>query len=248
MYNCCNCGNIGGHICRLHILGKPAIDRGLPVIFMPTSFDKSESIKRQAEKIKFEEKKGYNKPYILAEFEVNDWNDALSPWPAPALGKGQRNFLGKADETLSWLLNEYIPYIEPYIEKNTGFPLGAKGLLGYSMGGLFAIWAMCNTDQFIAYGSCSGSLWYEGFVGYIAENSPLSPCSVYMSLGEREEFTRNPWFRKVGDATRSCNTIFEQSPDVLENALEYFPGGHSGDADNKLLRAQEWMLVTIHNA
>lgn len=45
---------------------------------------------------------------LWAAFAVEDWNDALSPWPAPPVFGGH-GFGGRAEETLAYIQNTLIP-------------------------------------------------------------------------------------------------------------------------------------------
>ena len=109
------------------------------------------------------------------------------------------------------------------------------------MAGMFALWSVHQTDAFAVCGSCSGSLWYSGFTDYLEQNALKTPCSVYLSLGEREEKTRHPWFAQVGDATRRAAALMGASPIVKETILVWHPGGHLGSVGERLAAAQLWM-------
>ena len=86
--------------------------------------------------------------FHLLAVKVN-WFQDLSPWPAPAV-TGNIPFGDGAEETLEKIL------------KLTGEP-GKKYVLGgYSMGGLFALWAACRTDAFSAVAAASPSVWFPG--------------------------------------------------------------------------------------
>ena len=41
-------------------------------------------------------------PFLLAAVQVKNWNDDLSPWPAPPVW-GKQGFVGRAGNTLAWL-------------------------------------------------------------------------------------------------------------------------------------------------
>ena len=41
-------------------------------------------------------------PFLLAAVQVENWNDDLSPWPAPPVW-GKQGFGGRAGDTLAWL-------------------------------------------------------------------------------------------------------------------------------------------------
>ena len=75
----------------------------------------------------------------LKAVKVDSWNRDLSPWPAPAVF-GNEDFGEGAVETLAFLLDNVVP---------AGKAPGAKTFLGgYSLAGLFALWAGYRTDRF----------------------------------------------------------------------------------------------------
>lgn len=68
----------------------------------------------------------------------------------------------------------------PYLEERFGAPAEPENcaLLGYSLGGLFALWALTKTEKFGAGASLSGSLWYPQFLKYL-ENCPPKRTPQY---------------------------------------------------------------------
>ena len=80
-----------------------------------------------------------------------DWNEKLSPWPAPRVFRNGDDFGGKADE----LIEELLEVLKQYP--------GRKYIAGYSLAGLFALYTATKTDQFEGCASVSGSLWYPDF-------------------------------------------------------------------------------------
>ena len=49
--------------------------------------------------------------FLFAAIPVESWNDALSPWEAPAVW-GKQGFGGKAADTLRFLTERVIPHAE----------------------------------------------------------------------------------------------------------------------------------------
>lgn len=153
-------------------------------------------------------------PFRLVCFSVSDWNAELSPWAADGVFRGQ-SFSGGAPVTLEWLTQEAL----------RAFP-GLHMIAGYSLAGLFALWAACETDAFCAAASSSGSLWFPGWADYAATHS-LNAAAVYLSLGEREERTRDAVMAAVGDNTRALAAR-------LGVPLVMNPGGHFTDPAKRL--------------
>lgn len=77
-----------------------------------------------------------------------------------------------------------------------------RGLAGYSLAGLFAVYSLYRTAVFSRIASMSGSLWFPGLMEYIAshEMKRLPEC-VYFSIGDRESRTKTlicRQYRKYG--------------------------------------------------
>ena len=132
--------------------------------------------------------------FCLKAVKVDNWNKDLSPWPAPAVF-GRDDFGAGAEETLAYLLTEAVPH---KINSPQKVYIG-----GYSLAGLFALWAGYQTDVFSGIAAASPSIWFPGFTEYMKENE-LHAHAVYLSLGDREERTRNPVMARVGDVVREA--------------------------------------------
>ena len=72
---------------------------------------------------------------------------------------------------------------------------------GYSLAGLFALWASCQTNAFSACMAASPSVWFPGWIDYQAEH-PQQTDIIYLSLGDKEERARNPLMSQVGNCIR----------------------------------------------
>ncbi len=161
--------------------------------------------------------------YLLA-IKVRSWNDGLSPWPAPAVF-GQEGFGGGAADTLAKVLQYTADKTKTYI------------IGGYSLAGLFALWAAYQTDAFSAVAAASPSMWFPGFVDFMKDNA-IHASAVYLSLGDREEKARNPVMATVGDRIReACDLLLQQG---INTALEWNPGNHFMDADKRTAKAFAW--------
>ena len=159
--------------------------------------------------------------FRLAAFRVPDWNSCLSPWAAPAVF-GKERFGGRAEDTLK----EILRYCE---DRTRTYYIG-----GYSLAGLFALWAAYRTDLFRGVAAASPSVWFPGFPEYMREHR-MQAGRVYLSLGDREEKTRNPVMAKVGENIRAAYDILKkQDVDCL---LEWNEGNHFRDAALRTAKA-----------
>jgi len=158
-----------------------------------------------------------------------DWDRDLSPWTAKKVFRGGTDFSGGAEAFLRFLLNEIIPAAEADLSP------AWRGIFGYSLAGLFSLWAMTRTDLFSRCASVSGSLWFDGFADYLAAHPLLgTPEKVYLSLGDREEQTKNPRMQRVRVATEATRAILERQG--IPCTFELNPGGHFQDVPERQRR------------
>ena len=166
--------------------------------------------------------------YMIA-WRVNNWNDELSPWKAPP-AFGEEGFGDGASELLEKIL-EYCS------DKSKTYYLG-----GYSLAGLFALWAAYESDVFSGIVCCSGSLWFLDWDHYVRNHVIQSKCSVYLSLGGKEEKAKNKVMAAVGDRTRAQERLLQEDSMVESVVLEWNAGGHFADAGKRLAKGVKWMF------
>ncbi len=166
----------------------------------------------------------------LVCIEGVDWDRDLSPWAAKKVFRGGEDFSGGADAFLQALLTELIPAAEASLSP------AWRGIFGYSLAGLFSLWAMTRTDTFSRCASVSGSLWFDGFTDYLSAHPLLGqPKRVYLSLGDREEKAKNHRMQQVRAATEAAQAVIEAQG--VPCAFELNPGGHFQDILDRQRRA-----------
>ena len=159
-----------------------------------------------------------------------DWDRDLSPWPAEKVFRGGADFSGGADAFLQVLLQDILPAAEADLSP------AWRGVFGYSLAGLFSLWALTKTDVFARCASVSGSLWFDGFVEYLSAHPLLgTPKRVYLSLGDKEEKAKNPRMQRVRVATEQAREIITKQG--VSCAFELNPGGHFQDPLGRQKRA-----------
>ena len=177
----------------------------------------------------------------LAAISGVDWNRELSPWPAPGVFRDGEDFGGKGPDFLDMMTEQIVPLVEAQL----GFAPVSRTIAGYSLAGLFALWAVFQTDVFDRAASVSGSLWFDGFMDYM--NSPAPPNSlrrIYLSLGDREKNARNQRMAAVEDCTRqAAELLWEWNIPVM---LEMNPGGHFQDIPGRIARGINRLMEFIH--
>ena len=173
------------------------------------------------------------RPFALAAFSVEDWDRDLSPWEAPPVF-GKQPFQGGAEATLAFVTGELLPRLrfELALEKELPLCLG-----GYSLAGLFALWAATKTELFQGIAAASPSVWFPGWLDYVREH-PIRAERVYLSLGDREERAKNAVMASVGDCIREQYTLLQTG---CSATLEWNPGGHFQDPEERTARAFCWI-------
>ena len=172
--------------------------------------------------------------FLLVAVQVENWNDDLSPWPAPLVW-GKQGFGGRAGDTLAWL-EQAVPSIRRMysIKEDCRVILG-----GYSLAGLFALWAATQINTLYGVAAASPSVWFPCWPEY--ETAHLIQAQrVYLSLGDREEHTKNQTMASVGDNIRALHSALTRRG--KDCTLEWNAGGHFKDADLRTARAFAWIM------
>ena len=178
-----------------------------------------------------------NKDFNLLCIGNLKWDHDMTPWHCPPLFENDAPCTGGADEYLDLLLTEIIPKGK---ERINGEPL-FLGIAGYSLAGLFAIYAMYRTDVFDRVASMSGSLWFPDFKEYcMAHDIKRKPDKLYLSLGDREAKTRNKVLKTVQENTELLAAYYREFG--IDVTWELNPGNHFKDA---ALRSAKGIMAII---
>ena len=164
--------------------------------------------------------------FELVAVKVDDWNQELSPWKASAVF-GNEDFGDGAAQTLEEVLRLCS-------DKSKTYYIG-----GYSLSGLFSLWSACQRDLFSGVAAASPSVWFPGFTDYIKEHK-IKSKNVYLSLGNKEEKTRNPVMAKVGDCIREGYAWMKA--EGVNCTLEWNQGGHFKETMARTARAFAWVM------
>lgn len=208
----------------------PGIEPGAPVIYLNTYSSEGQQVFQAAQAVGCP-------PFTLAAIGNLDWNRDMAPWDNPAAFKGGEPFTGGADDYLRLLVEEILPRAE----KNLMGAPAWRGIVGYSLAGLFALYAIYRTDIFSRVGSISGSLWFPGLKQYILTHKPKRPPDcVYFSLGDKESKTRNPILRSVRQDTEEIYDFYRAMG--VDAVFQLNPGNHYDRAAERTAAGIAWLL------
>ena len=180
-----------------------------------------------------------NEDFCLAAIKVDNWNDELSPWKAPA-AFGDGVFGGNAEKTLK----ELIKIINTEVLQGRDISEVTLYIGGYSLSGLFALWSVYLTDIFSGIAAVSASVWFPGFYDYISDNV-INTKSVYLSLGKKEEKTRNKVMSNVGNIMRDFYSLLSTQ---VHSILEWNDGNHFNEPDLRMAKGFSWLLKSNTSA
>ncbi|MBP7780942.1 MAG: hypothetical protein KA051_02265 [Paludibacteraceae bacterium] len=167
------------------------------------------------------------------------WDADMSPWPADKVISKQDKFKGNANHFLDWEQTMLIPAIEGHCQ---GQSL-KRILLGYSLSGLFATYAMYCTDKFAAYVSASGSLWYPGFEKFALNNEPMTDAPIYLSIGDKEKMSKNAYLQSTEGITRHLYEHYKSKGRITHFDLN--PGNHFVGNGLRQAKGIKWTMENI---
>ena len=174
-----------------------------------------------------------DKSFSLVAFMIKDWSQELTPWTAPPVF-GKVPFGSGAEKTLEFITSQLLPEVQENIPH---LILG-----GYSLAGLFALWAGYQTDLFEGIAAASPSVWYPQWIDFASENKPLAK-SVYLSLGDKEEKAKNPVMAQVGNAIRKQHELLTEQE--IKTILEWNAGNHFVDSDKRMAKGFAWAINNL---
>ena len=210
---------IGGRICRIFGSDRPGC-----ILVQPSARHENATLEDEARMIA----ELTPIPFVLATIELEDWMIDLMPWPDGNISREPE--AGKhGQDTLGYVLLSLIPDLK----KRYG-PLPVI-LGGYSLGGLFALWASVQSDSFKAIAAASPSVWIKNWITPMAD-------AVYLSLGDHEEHVKNQAIARVGDCLRSQYDLLREQLGPEHCTLVWEQGNHFHDNEGRLARAFAWCM------
>jgi len=165
---------------------------------------------------------------------IHDWQGELSPWAAPAIF-GKHDFAGNASLLLLELESFWM-----WFEKDNQIETNQLYLCGYSLAGLFSLWASSQTNLFKKIAAVSPTVWYLNFVEYMQQN-PIQTREVYMSLGDKEANAKNKVMATVRDCFDAVIQILQKQD--IQLTYEYNPGNHFQDVELRMTKGIRQLLL-----
>ena len=180
---------------------------------------------------------GVGRPFVFIGVVLDDWALQLMPWEDEAVSRNPE--VGRhAADTLYYIECQVLPWLR---ERHGAIPCV---LGGYSLGGLFALWASSLSSCFRSIAAVSPSVWIKGWTAF-AETRPTRTASVYLSLGDREEHARNRRMAAVGQCVRRQHELLLSQLTPSETVLEWNSGGHFDDEAGRMARGFIWCVGQI---
>lgn len=199
----------------------------------------------------------------LVNVGVDLWEENFSPWCAPRVFAKGPNFGDGAQKTLDTLINQIIPWAESELTK----PPAYRVLVGYSLAGLFSLWAGvsqqvargCQPDDvpsqpgaphvdapvatFQRIGAVSGSFWFPGLLDYVDQQlsgGAVGLTHAYLSLGDREARTPNPQIMHVRENAELLASRLESAG--ITSMFELNRGNHFQNVEGRMQKALDWLV------
>ena len=166
-----------------------------------------------------------------------EWDEDLSPWAHDPVVMKDDHFTGQG------------PVFAKTVAETTDWARTLTGstkviLAGYSMGGLFSLFAPTVAGAYDALVCASGSVWFPGFTEYMKTHAFLKqPAAIWLSLGNKETQVKNPVLQTTWDCMEELKQQFGQEGIVC--MLHQDQGNHFQDAAGRIARGILWSLEQL---
>ena len=187
----------------------------------------------------------------LVNIGVDLWEENFSPWCAPRVFAKGPNFGDGAQKTLDTLINQVIPWTESELTE----PPAYRVLVGYSLAGLFSLWAGVSqpgpssqsdtvpTPTFQRIGAVSGSFWFPGLLDYVDQQlngGAVGLTHAYLSLGDREARTPNPQIMHVRENAELLASKLDKAG--ITSMFELNRGNHFQNIEGRMQKSLDWLV------
>ena len=199
----------------------------------------------------------------LVHIGVDLWEENFSPWCAPRVFAKGPNFGDGAQKTLDTLINQVVPWAESELTK----PPAYRVLVGYSLAGLFSLWAGVSPQlsdaaapqvargvargsqldapatTFQRIGAVSGSFWFPSLLDYVDQQlsgGAVGLTHAYLSLGDREARTPNPQIMHVRENAELLASKLQNAG--ITSTFELNRGNHFQNVEGRMQKALNWLV------
>lgn len=218
---------ISGKTITLYTTEKP----GAPAVYLNTVRDEGGAVWNACQSL-------HSPAFSLAAISGLDWDHDMSPWTIPPISESDHPCTGGADAYLTLLTEEIMPAAEEALGAKPAF----SALAGYSLAGLFTLYAAYRTEAFLRFASASGSFWFPGFTDFAREHPmKVRPEKLYFSLGDRESHTGNPFLAPVEAQTRRLYNWYREKG--VNTVYIEESGGHFREPVLRIARGIHWILA-----
>ena len=199
----------------------------------------------------------------LVNIGVDLWEENFSPWCAPRVFAKGPNFGDGAQKTLDILINQVVLWAESDLTE----PPAYRALVGYSLAGLFSLWAGVSPQlsdaaapqvargvargsqldapatTFQRIGAVSGSFWFPSLLDYVDQQlsgGAVGLTHAYLSLGDREARTPNPQIMHVRENAELLASRLESAG--ITSTFELNRGNHFQNVEGRMQKALDWLV------
>ena len=199
----------------------------------------------------------------LVNIGVDLWEENFSPWCAPRVFAKGPNFGDGAQKTLDILINQVVLWAESDLTE----PPAYRALVGYSLAGLFSLWAGVSPQlsdaaapqvargvargsqldapatTFQRIGAVSGSFWFPDLRDYVDQQlsgGVVGLTHAYLSLGDREARTPNPQIMHVRENAELLASKLQNAG--ITSTFELNRGNHFQNVEGRMQKALNWLV------
>ena len=199
----------------------------------------------------------------LVNIGVDLWEENFSPWCAPRVFAKGPNFGDGAQKTLDILINQVVLWAESDLTE----PPAYRALVGYSLAGLFSLWAGVSPQlsdaaapqvargvargsqldapatTFQRIGAVSGSFWFPDLLDYVDQQlsgGVVGLTHAYLSLGDREARTPNPQIMHVRENAELLASKLQNAG--ITSTFELNRGNHFQNVEGRMQKALNWLV------
>lgn len=222
---------INGHTCIIH-----SEDNAKYFLIQPVDSHDTEELEHQIAYI--EEHSSATFTHIAVRIEK--WNAELTPWSAPPVF-GKIPFGEGANHTLLYIIQQLIPKLQHLY--NLSICAKNTFLGGYSLAGLFALWASYQEEiPFNGIAAASPSAWYTGWLDYAESHTPQIK-NAYLSLGDKEEKTKTKLMSTIHKDMLCQEHIYKTKG--VNCKMEWNKGNHFQDNGIRMAKGFVWLMQNL---